>query len=283
VSKSVIDTYINNVYLLQTGVIKLGKNSKYINSIKRAVKILDLYTENTENLGITEISKILDINKSTVYKIVNTLRDEGLLIKNETNQKYMMGYKILDLASKTIGQYDYKEISLKEMKELRDDINETVILSVYTKQGGFCLEKVDPKNKIKLTSQAGHIIPLYAGATGKVLLANAPKEDMEKIITDKLKKFTNNTEITEKKLRKQLNKIKEQGYALSKGELDEGAIAIGAPILDKDGKLIYGLSIAGPAGRMEKKGINEIIEKVITKAKNISTKIKLIKSIKCDN
>lgn len=261
----------------------MGKNNKYINSIKRAVRILDLYTENTENLGITEISKKLDINKSTVYKIVNTLRDEGLLIKNKTNQKYMMGYKILDLASKTIGKYDYKEISLKEMKELRDKLNETVILSVYTKQGGFCLEKVDPKNKIQLTSQVGHIIPLYAGATGKILLANAPKDDMEKIITDNLKKYTKNTEITEEKLRKQLKKIREKGYAVSKSELDEGAMAIGAPILDNNDKLIYGLSIAGPAGRMEKKGIKEMIEKVVTKAESISTKIKLIKSIKCED
>lgn len=241
---------------------------------------MDLYTENIENLGITEISKALDINKSTVYKIVNTLRDEGFLVKNEVNQKYMMGYKILDLASKTIGQYDYKDISLKEMKKLRDEIDETVILSVYTKQGGFCLEKVDPKNRIQLTSQVGHIIPLYAGATGKILLANAARDEREKIISDKLKKYTEKTEIEEKNLRKQLKKIREQGYAVSKSELDEGAMAIGAPILDEEGKLIYGLSVAGPAGRMENKDIDKMIKKVVDIAESISQKIQLIKSIK---
>jgi DNA-binding IclR family transcriptional regulator len=253
--------------------------SSYINSIKRAVKILDLFEENIKFLGITEMARALDLNKSSVYRIVNTLKEEELLIQDTESQKYKLGYKILEIANTMRKQYDHKEIALEEMNKLRDETEEAVMLSVFTNIGGVCIEKVETKNNIKLTSKPGHTTPLHCGATGKILLAYAKKEEIDKVLKRNLESYTENSITDKKKLKIQLKKIRDQGYVISWGEVDKGAIGIGAPILDENGKLLYGLSIAGPEERIKSYGLNKAINKVVTVAEEISDKINLIEVI----
>ena len=265
--------------IINRGDIVASKN-KFINSIKRAVKILELYDSETKYLGITDMSKALDLNKSTTYRIVNTLKDENLLVKNEENQKYRVGCKILNLASNVVGNYDYKSIALEKMREIRDEINETVILSVYTKEIGVCLDKIDANNSIKLSSKVGEVIPLHGGATGKVLLAYIPDDEAEKVLAGDLEKYTENTITDVSKLKEQIKEIKNKGYVISHSEVDKGCIGVGAPILDSNGKLIYGLSVAGPISRIKSYGINDLVQELVSGAEEISKKIKLFKSLK---
>jgi len=252
-----------------------GKRN-YINSIKRAFKILDLYEENIKYLGISEIARALNLNKSTVHRIVKTLKKEEILIQDSESQKYKLGYRVLEIAHKMRKQYNHKDIAIEEMEKLRDKTGEAVLLSVYTNIGGVCIEKVETKNKIKLSSKAGHTTPLHAGATGKILLAFAGEEEIEKVLSNRLKNYTENTITDPDILKKQLKDIREKGYIISWGEVDKGAIGIGAPILDQDGSLNYGLSLAGPEERIKKFGLDKIIKDVKETAEKISNKISLL-------
>ncbi len=247
--------------------------SNYINSIQRAVKILNLFDDNVKYLGVSEIARKLKINKSTAYRIVRTLKKEELLIQDEETHKYRLGYKILDIANRMRKQYGDKDIAIEEMKKLRDKTGEAVLLSVYTHMGGVCIEKVDTKNTIKLTSKPGHTTPLHSGATGKILLAYAEQKEIDKVLSQKLKSYTENSTTDEEKIRKQLKEIREQGYVVSWGEVDKGAIGIGAPILDEEGNILYGLSMVGPEDRIKDLGLEKTINMVIDTAEKISAKI----------
>ena len=248
----------------------------YINSIIRAVKILDLYEENIKYLGISEIARALDLNKSTVYRIVKTLKEEEMLIQDNESQKYKLGYKILEIANRMRKQYNHKDIAYEEMVKLRDKTGEAVLLSVYTNIGGVCIEKVETKNTIKLSSKAGHTTPLHAGATGKILLAYAGEKEIEKVLSEDLESYTNNTIHNPDILKKQLKDIRQKGYVISWGEVDKGAVGIGAPILDQEGNLLYGLSLAGPEDRIKNFGLDKTIKLVTETADEISKKINLL-------
>ena len=247
--------------------------SNYINSIQRAVKILNLFDNNIKYLGVSEIARKLKINKSTAYRIVRTLKKEELLIQDEETHKYRLGYKILDIANRMRKQYGDKDIAIEEMKKLRDKSGEAVLLSVYTHMGGVCIEKVDTKNAIKLTSKPGHTTPLHSGATGKILLAYADEKEIEKVLSQKLESYTESSTTDKKKIRKQLKEIRKQGYVVSWGEVDRGAIGIGAPILDEEGNILYGLSLVGPEDRIKNLGLEKTINMVIDTAEKISAKI----------
>jgi len=247
--------------------------SNYINSIQRAVKILNLFDNNIKYLGVSEIARKLKINKSTTYRIVRTLKKEELLIQDEETHKYRLGYKILDIANRMRKQYGDKDIAIEEMKKLRDKTGEAVLLSVYTHMGGVCIEKVDTKNAIKLTSKPGHTTPLHSGATGKILLAYAEQKEIDKVLSQKLESYTENSTTDAEKIRKQLKEIREQGYVVSWGEVDKGAIGIGAPILDEEGNILYGLSMVGPEDRIKELGLEKTINMVIDTAEKISAKI----------
>ena len=246
---------------------------KYIHSIQRAVKILDLYDENIKYLGVSEIARKLDINKSTVYRIVNTLKMEELLIQNEDNHKYRLGYKILDIANRMRKQYGDKDIAIEEMKKLRDKTGEAVLLSVYTHMGGVCIEKVETKNAIKLTSKPGHTTPLHSGATGKILLAYTDPAEREKVLSQNLESYTESSTTDKKEIEKQLSKIRKQGYVISWGEVDQGAVGIGAPILNEEGDILYGLSLVGPEDRIKNFGLEKMINMVKETANKIAKKI----------
>jgi IclR family transcriptional regulator, KDG regulon repressor len=249
------------------------KNQGGINSILRAISILNLYRGGIKKLGITEMSKALKLPKSTIYRIVSTLEKEKWLIKDKDSEKYMLGFGILLISNEIRNQYDVKDIILEEMRSLSREVGETVFLSVYSNYMGICIERVEAENKIKLTSETGQVTPLHCGATGKVLLAYAPAEDIEKILEKDLERRTENTVTDKNILLKQLEEIRRNGYVISKAECDEGALGIGAPILDKDGQLLYGLSIAGPIERFESKGTDFIITKLIDAASRTSEKL----------
>lgn len=255
----------------------MNDDNNIINSVVRAIHILRLYDEENKYIGITDMSKRMDLPKSTIHRLVKTLESEGWLVKDLKTDKYKLGFDILSVASVIRGQYDFKDIAVKEMRNLSKEVNETVILSVYTKYSGICIEKIDPQNKIKLISEPGQVIPLHSGATGKILLAYAPEEDIKKVLSGELEKYTENTITDPNILLNEIKEIKINGYALSEGESDEGSLGIGVPILDKSGNLIYGLSIAGPLGRMEGKGIDILIEKTKNTADKISKKLNLLK------
>lgn len=248
-----------------------------INSIKRAIRILNLYRDGEQYIGITEMARRLDLSKTTVFRIVRSLEAEGWLVQSLDSSKYRLGFEILAVASSLYRRHDWRNIALEVMTNLKNIVQETVILCAYTEDTGVCIEKVECAEQIKLTSETGQVIPLHAGATGKAILANLPREDQERILAKPLARYTDGTQVDPEILRQELEQIRRQGYAITVGESNEGAMAIGVPIFDRRGKLLYGLSVAGPMERMQKKGEAFLIESIMQAAEQMSRMMQVIK------
>lgn len=253
---------------------ELEQDKNLINSIIRAIDLLGLYGKDKKELGITEISKQMKLHKSSVHRIVKTLEYKGWLEQNPATDKYKLGMKIMDVGSTLLKTYDYRDVIYRGMRELMQEVHETIVLSTYTDLWGICIDLVEAENYITYTSKLGHKTPVYSGATGKILLAYQSEEEIQRVIDNGLQKYTPNTITTEAALREDLKTICERGYAISIEETDPGVSAIGCPIFNGLGKMIYGISIVGPTERLKQKGIEALTDVLLIKSREITEKIK---------
>lgn len=247
--------------------------TKQIKTIKKCFRILSLFNISNPKLDVDEISQFIDVPKSSIYRYLNTLIQEAILEYDPTIKKYMLGLKIFELGATVYHQLDLRKIAAPLIKELAEKTKETVYLSALNKDKAICLERIESNFPIRLSISRGETFPLYASATARVLMAYLSDEEQDRIIKKGLKKFTKYTITNPVELRKNLKEIKKQGFAYSDQELDLGARAVSAPIFNFFGRVVGGLSIAGPMYRFNYKKIAECKDLVKDYSKRISLRL----------
>lgn len=152
------------------------------------------------------------------------------------------------------------------LQELSVVSGQTVILSVLDNSRSFCLHRFHSPNAIKLISRIGEEIPLHAGASGKVLLSFGGERLIEKTLQGPLKAFTPYTP-TRETLTDDITQIQLQGFCYSREEVDPGACALAFPVLNRQGRVVFGISLAGPCFAFEEnfEGFFELLEGVTDK------------------
>jgi len=250
------------------------RSDYYIQSIKRAVQILNSFTLKEDELGVTELSERLNLHKSTIHRILVTLEDESLVIKNQITQKYRLGIKLFELGFLVQDQMEIRDYALPIMRELAQKTEESIDLNIISDGKRVSIEKIESSHDIRRIIQLGKNLPLYCGGSGKVLLAFLPDEEIDKIIQkEKLIPFGPNTITDPVKLKEHLIEIRKKGYAISYEERVLGSISIGAPIWNYQGEVVASLSISGPISRFTKKKIPMLISLVKEAAQKISASL----------
>jgi DNA-binding IclR family transcriptional regulator len=244
---------------------------KAINSLEKGLDILSCFDLQNNTLSAQAISEHLSIPLSTIYRYLETLKAKDFLIRNGVTRNFRLGFMLFKLGNIVSSQMKLTEIVLPYMKSLSSLSEETVILTALNGWKVICLEKVEPQKLIKLSLERGRSFPLYAGASSKILLAYQNKSYIESFLKKvPLVGFTRNTITDPAQLRKELKTIHKQGYSVSDQEADLGARAIGAPIFDHRGKIVAGLSIAGPRDRINQRNRAKLIRLVKETAQKIS-------------
>jgi len=239
------------------------RSDYYIESIKRAIQILNSFTIKEKELGVTELSKRLNLHKSTIHRILITLEDEGFIVKNQVSQKYHLGMKLFELGHIVQNQMEVRSAALPIMKELAKKTEESIDLNIFSDDRRVSIEKIESPHDVRRTIQLGKSLPLYCGGSGKALLAFLPDEDINRFVKkEKLLKLGPTTITDPKKLKKHLKEIKRKGYAISFEERVLGSASIAAPILNCSGEVVASLSVSGPVSRFTKKKISIFISLV---------------------
>ncbi|MFH1350514.1 MAG: IclR family transcriptional regulator, partial [Pseudomonadota bacterium] len=181
---------------------------------------------------ITDISESLHLSKSTAHRLLKTLEVSELVVQDPITRRYYLGPLVLNLASKVlIAHRNLINIASQEMKQLRDISKETVALHVPNGSERICLEEADSPQEIKYTSGRGVIAPIYVGSAGKMLLSQFNDGELELLLNSIRLVPVGPHSITDKTvLLKELEKVREQGYAISFGERLPGGASISVPI-----------------------------------------------------
>ena len=241
------------------------------NTLNKSIGILDVFLEKRDMLKVAEISNSLKMPRSSIYKYLAVLREHGFVDYEKQTGVYKLGIKFLQYASLVRSQIRIGEVALPYMKKLSNEVKETVILSVLLNQVAYCVERVEYESGIIFSMHRGAHLPLYSGASAKILLASLPDEEIDALLREtKMTAFTQNSITDCQKLRENLMKTRRDGYAYSDQEVDVGARAVAAPILNDELRLTAGLCVAGPIQRMDDLKIKKVTKLVIKYAKDIS-------------
>jgi len=248
-----------------------------IKVLTKTFAVLDVLLEQRFPMSMSEISERLDFYPSTVHRILDTLKYGGYVEQNLNNQKYQLGLKLLELGMAKINQIDLVKEAKPFLRELAKKCDETVHLAILEDTNVLYLAKEESSQTIRMISYVGKRAPLHCTGLGKVLLANLPLQDRDKIIDRiELSRLTKNT-ITDKiKLCEELDMIKEKGFALDEEENENDVRCIAAPIRDYKGKVIAAISVSSPVYRLNKIKQDYIKEALINASQDISSCIGFI-------
>ena len=236
---------------------------KIIQSIDRALQVLELFSLEKPEWGVTEISKALNIYKSNVHNILSTLTEKGFVKKDPKTDKYKLGIKFFELGSVVIKNMDLRKIAYPYIEKLSKEFNETVHLGVLDEGRVVSIEREESNKGLCSHIEIGKRTPLHCTAVGKAIMAYLSEDEINFIIKEKgLKKYTENTITNKEELEKEFLKIRKQGYAVDNTEHEEGVRCVAGPIRDYNGKVIASMSISGPAFRIDKSNILNIAKKI---------------------
>lgn len=226
----------------------MEKNENNIRSIQRALKILECFDLEQKELTFTEIVEKIELPKSTTSRILSTLEYEGFLIRDQDTQKYKLGHTMYLLGLVARESMDIRTISLPYMENMTKQTNETSNLYILEGLDRVCIAQIESPMPIKQLVKVGERFPIWAGATGKSILAYLDESIWYDMIKE-LKQFTEHTVVDPDMFINELKDIRSKGYSLSLGEKYHEVGCIAAPLFNESKKVIGCISISGPVYR----------------------------------
>jgi IclR family transcriptional regulator, KDG regulon repressor len=241
---------------------KMGSSSV----IDRVIDILLLFNGGKEYWSIEDIAQELDLPKSTSYRLVRALQERGLLEKVEASH-YQLGAAFLQLSRVALNSNrDIRLKALPSMKRIAEAIRESVSLMRLMNRQAVCIESIEGQYALRVSIEQGRIQPLHAGASSRVLLAHLPEKDWISYLQFPLQRFTDTTLTDFDALRENLRMVRNNGYAISNGEIDLGAKAVAIPLIDNREQVVAALSIEAPATRMTDETVANCLQTLIQEA-----------------
>lgn len=253
-------------------------NNQPLSSVNNALRILNSFTIEDREKRVTDLAIELDIGKSTVSRLLNTLLKEGYVKKDSQTQKYSLGTKILSLYSSLMATMDIIKEAKPILEELSLSTKESVQLAEIDGSNIIYIDQIKSTYPMQIFAHIGRINPIHCTSSGRVLLAYKDEEYINKILNEDLEKYTSYTIINKELLRKKLKEVKTLGYSLIENEFVDGIVSISAPIRDYKNNVIAAVSLVGPIQRLNGYKTKSYITKVKQSAFEISSKMGYIKA-----
>ena len=255
---------------------KKEKSEYMIQAVSHALDLLEqFHHSDVDELGVTELSKRLRLHKNNVFRLLATLESRGYIEQNKVTENYRLGLKSLELGQTFIKKMGLLNQAKPVLENLVEHCNETAYLAIFKEGYIVYLDVVETHNTVRVVSRVGSRLPAYATAAGKVHLAFMSEEELEAILPEReLPTFTPGTIADREKLKEELAKVAEQGFALDNEELDPGVRCVAAPIRDYTRRIIGSLSVSGPSIRFSDERLkDELTPLVVKAAEDLSTRL----------
>lgn len=231
-----------------------------IQSVDRALQILEVLKTHTRGLGVTEISNHLDVAKSTAHRLLSSLEKFDYVQKDSFHNTYSLGLKFIEMSETVMENLNIVDISRPLIEKLSMETGEIVHLVIHDQHEIVYIDKVDNRSAIRIYSQIGRRGPLHCTAVGKCILAFMNDHEKERLLQDyTMKSFTENTIVTLEALAQELNRVRSAGFSYDNEEHELGIRCIAAPIFDSSGKVKHAISVTGPINRMTDQHIDKYL------------------------
>lgn len=249
--------------------------TKAVQTIERAFSIIELLGNADYHLGISEIAQRSELPLATTHRLLSTLLKLGYVEQNPETNKYTLGVRILQLRGAVIEQLNLGVQAMPIMKMLMNDVGETVHLAVLNEGEIIYIERVEGLRTQGMYTRIGKRAPAHCTALGKVLLSNLQEELWFDDVVNRhgLKSFSETTITSVDDLRRELDQIRERGYAIDNGETGESVRCVAAPIRDYTAQVVAAVSISGPQSQITFDRVPDLGNSVCQAATRISNKL----------
>ncbi|MCY7707752.1 IclR family transcriptional regulator [Bacillus safensis] len=248
-------------------VDKKSKEESGLRTVQRALDILSCFSEERQELTLTDISKEMNLAMSTTTRLLKALEMNHFVEKNQETMKYRLGQRLYLLGYIAGKSIQLRELAKPLMYALRDETKETVNLYVLDSTSRVCIEQAEGLQSIRHLVKIGEKLPLYAGAGGKVLLAFQSEEFQQKVFAAEAYHVMGDD------WKKERKHILDTYTSCSIDEREVGSAAVAAPIFNIHGEVKACLSISGPTHRFTEEVIPQLQQKVKEQAQRLSEQL----------
>ena len=236
-------------------------------ALSKGFRILEAVRQSDGGQSFSDIVTTTALPKATVHRLLAELVSLGALTFDEAGREYRFGLLLAKLGAAVTATYDVRQIARPHIEALHRETGHVVTLGIRDDDSGIYLDKIESKDfGIRLHSEIGKSFPLHCTAMGKVLLANADKATINRLVGRSLQSYTENTISDGRKLRNELTQTLERGYGIDDEEITRGLVCIAAPVRGIGGHVEAALSCTVPSYVLEDTAIDDLIRMVIATA-----------------
>lgn len=244
-----------------------------IQSVVKAIKIMNLFSTTDPHLSLAEISKRLNMPKSTAHNLLSTLLSEGL-IEKVNNDQYALGRAVIALTQNVLVNVELRDRAAPLLRQLADSCDESVYLSIRDGNYMLYIYAIESSQRLLARSAVGDRAMMHCTGLGKAILAYLPQEDVLSITGEAgMPRFTENTfdEITA--LQAELSKTRQRGYSLDHQEHELNTYCVAGPIFNAAGQIIGACSVSGADPEIINGRVKIIANEVMHTAQEISRRM----------
>lgn len=243
-----------------------------VGSIVKGARLMELFTLDRRELSLNEMTRESRFNKTTTYRLAQTLVSVGWLTRSESGG-YRLGARMLALGGVARADLDLRNEALPFMHALADELGDTAFLMVPGQFGAVTIETVVGGNPLQVHGlSAGSVLPYHVAAGPVVLAAFSPELETLALAAER-RAFTDETVCDGEALKQRLATVREQGWSLSRADYIDGVGAVAAPILGSDGLPVASLSVGGPVSQFHDEHLDRTVALVVAAAAELSTRL----------
>ncbi len=243
-----------------------------VDAVSKAVELLFLVAEQGGK-GVTELAKLSGNTKARAFRLLTTLEESGLVRRQLPLATYSLGYRALIIGTAAQSQLSLIHVAKDILESIGRACNESVLVRIRDGAETVCVAWWDAAHALRVHSQLGDRRPLFVGASGKLLLAHAPADIQEGILSGKLEQFTPNTIVKRTELKRAMKRILAEGYSASFSEMTTDTVAVAAPVRDATGAVIASLSMTAPSSRVPPENLAKYAAILMAGAQRFSSEL----------
>lgn len=245
--------------------------SGQVQSLTRALAILNAVSESHDGMGLTDISQMVNLPTSTSHRLLTTLESEGFVRFDAAQSLWQIGIRAFIVGNAFTRTRDVVAIARPFMRRLMEEAGETVNLYVEDSGEAICMGQVESRQMMRAIARPGGRVRLHCSGAGKAMLAHMNDADLTRILrTHGLPRITDKTLDTPSRLRDDLAQIRQRGYAIDDEEHAVGLRCVAGAILDEHGVPVAAISLSGPMARITDERLSDIGTAVARTARDIS-------------
>lgn len=244
-----------------------------VQSLDRGLRILEILSDNGE-MSITELAEILKVDKSTVSRLMETLRYHDFVQVSRSTKKYKLGFRVLNLSNSLEKSLNIRDIARPIIKSVAEELEQSIHLCAFNNTMAYVIDQVERGGPHSISATVGMIEPMHASSVGKCIMAYR-REELQLQMMENIEfiKYTNNTIQTPEALLEELKIIKQQGYAVDNEEVSEGVRCVAVPIFNFGNMVRYSIGISGSVTMMTEEKVKKFVERLSRAAKKISREL----------